>query len=63
MIWGKVKTDDELQIELRALVERIIAQQYMSTYQGERYERLLQEIYRRGLEPIRLLRPIEEKKK
>lgn len=47
----KPKTDRELQAELKALVHTIYAQQGMSISDREKYEKLLVEIYKRGLEP------------
>jgi hypothetical protein len=47
----QLKTDEALQAELRALVERLVAQQRYSVSQMDRYEKFLQEIYKRGLTP------------
>ena len=47
----KPKTDKDLQSELKALVQTVLAQQYISSEQSRRYESLLKEIYDRGLEP------------
>lgn len=59
-MWSKEKafqTDDELQAELRALVDIALLNNGMSIYTEERYERLLREIYKRGLEPAAKLVP------
>jgi len=47
----KPKTDKELQAELRALVSRITVDSVYSFSSMNKYEKLLEEIYKRGLEP------------
>ena len=52
-----------LQAELKALVNRIVAEQNTSQVLMERYERILREIYNRGEEPeILLTRKRKEEK-
>ncbi len=51
------KTGKELQDELKALCDKCIAQQYMSSYDENRYEKLLRNIYARNLEPCIKLIP------
>lgn len=46
-----IKPDKELQAEFKALVMTCLAKQYMYSDDEDRYERLLKEIYLRGLEP------------
>jgi uncharacterized protein YdiU (UPF0061 family) len=53
----KIKTDKELQDELRALCDKVIVDQYWSIYEAERYEKLLREIYSRNLTPVTKLIP------
>lgn len=45
------KTDNELQAELRALVDFLHLAKSTPFYNLERYEKLLREIYERGLKP------------
>lgn len=45
------KTDKELQAELKALVDKVVGIGILLTEDGQKYERLLKEIYSRGLEP------------
>lgn len=45
------KSNKELQAELKALVMLCLADQYISYENGRRYEKLLKEIYLRGLTP------------
>lgn len=62
----KPKTDQELQAELKALCQKIILQQHPFLDDMYRYERLLAEIYKRGLEPdtwLRVTSPEERKEK
>lgn len=54
-------TDDELQARLVALVERLTATQTAIYSDLERYERLLAEIYKRGLTPNKWLTAPKEK--
>ncbi len=53
----KMKSDKELQDELRALCDKMIALQIYSYDDIERYEYLLKQIYSRDLEPITKLVP------
>ena len=45
------KSDIELQSELKALVHTVTAKQYAGGTSMVRYEKLLKEIYKRGLKP------------
>lgn len=54
----KIKPTKELQAELKALCNKIIAQQVMYHSDGEQYTKLLKELYMRGVEPITTLKPI-----
>ena len=53
----KLKTDNELQAELKALVDVVIAQGRIFGSDANKYEQLLREIYNRGLEPAAKLVP------
>lgn len=58
MTWfRKEKTDKELQDELKALCDKVIAQQLGWQRDFDRYEELLLEIYKRGLVPVIKLQP------
>lgn len=58
MNWFETKkTDKQLQDELKALCDKIIAQQYSSSRDMDRYEELLLEIYKRNLRPCIKLVP------
>lgn len=63
----KPKTDKQLQAELAALVNRITADQFNPTFfyhatdLMNRYEKLLREIYARGLEPCSTLEVMAKK--
>lgn len=46
------KTTGDLQSELRALCDRVVATQMMSVADSQKYEQLRLEIYKRGQEPI-----------
>ena len=50
-IFDWLKTDKKLQAELKALVDRIMAESFVRASMAEKYEELLKEIYLRGLEP------------
>ncbi len=52
---NKNKNDSELQSELRALVQRCIAQPSAIYSEGKRYEKLLEELYNRNIEPVTTL--------
>ena len=49
--WKKEKTNQKLQAELKALCQRLVAQQGYSLDDMDRYEELLRELYLRGEEP------------
>lgn len=51
VIEEKEKTVDELQHELQALCDRIVATQRMTVGDTERYERLRLAIYKKGEKP------------
>lgn len=51
------KTDKELFAEFDALCMRIVAEQTPYSSSMDRYERLLKEIYQRGLEPRQTIVP------
>ena len=51
------ETNQELQAELKALVQRVVAQQGHSLDDMDRYEGLLRELYLRGEEPEIILGP------
>lgn len=53
----KIKTDKELQDELRALCETIVVKPYSTSTDMDRYEKLLTEIYKRNLTPSVKLSP------
>ena len=53
--WKKEKTSRELQAELKALVQRLVAQRGYSFDEMDRYEELLRELYLRGEEPETIL--------
>lgn len=55
--WKKEKTSRELQAELKALVQRLVAQRSYSFDEMDRYEELLRELYLRGEEPETILKP------
>ncbi len=59
MNWFKKtpQTDEELQAELKALCLKVIAKQYTSVGDMDRYEELLREIFLRKLEPCMTLKP------
>jgi len=54
--WKKKKTSRELQAELKALVQRLVAQKGYSFDEMDRYEKLLKELYLRGEEPETILK-------
>lgn len=56
-VWKKEKTSRELQAELKALVQRLVAQRGYSFDEMDRYEELLRELYLRGEEPETILKP------
>jgi hypothetical protein len=51
------ETNQELQAELKALVQRVVAQQGHPLDDMDRYEGLLRELYLRGEEPEIILGP------
>ncbi len=53
----KTQTNEELQAELKALCMKVIAKQYTTVQDMERYEELLRVIYLRKLEPCMTLEP------
>lgn len=50
-------SDDDIQAELKALCYKMVAQQIPWSEDLRKYERLLTEIYKRGLEPEMKLEP------
>lgn len=57
IFWKEEKISQELQAELKTLVQRLVAQRGCSLDEMDRYEELLRELYLRGEEPETILKP------
>ena len=54
------ETDEELQALLKGLVYKVLAQQFISSSESQKYEQIISELTRRNVEPILVLKPKDE---